>query len=97
MYYQENWGWVDKIHYRDDHFKEVFEAIKKGEKQITLHDGWITPLRFPVHFSVTYEFGNAKNELEQWAIATAVTTHFMEENERVQGNSPWYLWESHNT
>ena len=90
MYYKEGWGWVDKIHYRDDHFLEVYEAIKKGDKQIKLHDGWITPLRFPVHFSVIYEFGATDSELDQWAIATAITTHFMEENERVQGNSPWY-------
>jgi hypothetical protein len=90
MYYKEGWGWVDKIHYRDDHFKEIYESIKAGKKTIKLHDGWVTPLRFPVSFSVNYLIGEAKNEIEQWAIATAITTHFMEENERVQANSPWY-------
>ena len=90
MYYKEGWGWVDKVHYRDDHFKEIYESIKAGKKTIKLHDGWVTPLRFPVSFSVNYLIGEAKNEIEQWVIATAITTHFMEENERVQANSPWY-------
>ena len=90
MYYREGWGWVDKIHYRQDHFKEVYEAIESDQGSIHLADGWYTPLRMHVRFSVTYGFEKPATELQRWALATAITTHFMEQNERVQGGSPWY-------
>jgi hypothetical protein len=90
MYYRENWGWVDKIHYRQDHFKEVYETIESGKKSIELRDGWNTPLRFPVRFSVFYEFEAPKDDLQKWALASAITCDFMEQNERVQAGSPWY-------
>jgi hypothetical protein len=90
MYYRDNWGWVDKIHYRQDHFKEVYEAIDAGQKSIQLSDGWNTPLRFPVRFSASYAFETPKDDLRKWALASAITCNFMEKNEKVQAGSPWY-------
>ncbi|WDE97051.1 hypothetical protein PQO03_03660 [Lentisphaera profundi] len=90
MYYKENWGWVDKIHYRPDHFNEILHALEDNKTEVTLNDGWITPLRFPVTYKCTYTFTAAPTALEQWAQATAMSTHFMALNERVQEESPWY-------
>jgi len=90
MYYKENWGWVDKIHYRPDHFKEILHALEENKNQVSLNDGWITPLRFHVHYECTYEFEAAKTAMERWAQATAMSIHIMALNEQVQGDSPWY-------
>ncbi|MDD7984582.1 hypothetical protein PQO01_06425 [Lentisphaera marina] len=90
MYYKKDWGWVDKIHYRPDHFNEILKALEDYKTEITLHDGWTTPLRFPVHYSCTYEFVASTTPMERWAQATAMSTHFMALNERVQEESPWY-------
>ena len=90
MYYKKDWGWVDKVHYRPDHFQEVLSAINSGDSEITLHDGWITPLRIPVSYQCTYQFKAAETEIKRWAQAAAISLHFMELNERVQDESPWF-------
>jgi hypothetical protein len=90
MYYKQNWGWVDKIHYRPDHFTEILDALESGKTEVSLHDGWTTPLRFPVSYHCTYEFNAAITPLGRWAQATAMSLHFMALNERVQEESPWY-------
>ena len=92
MYYLENWGWVDKIHYRPDHYKIVHEALMKADKigTVRLEDGWVTPLQIPVHFSATYKFEKSSDELKNWAMTTGIMMHFMRLNETVQEDSPWY-------
>lgn len=92
MYYLEGWGWVDTIHYRPDHFKIVHDAVMQADKTgtVTLEDGWVTPLRIPVHFSSTYKFQKSSDELKNWAVITGIMLHFMRKNESVQQHSPWY-------
>ena len=90
MYYKDGWGWVDYVHFRPDHYQEVLEAILHGKKEITLSDGWMTPLRIPVSYSATYEINATQEPMAQWAQATAVSLHFMALNELVQQESPWF-------
>jgi hypothetical protein len=92
MYYVDNWGWVDKTHYRPDHFEQVKKAVEavvdKGE--VTLGDSWVTPLKIEVTFSVTYKFQKQSDPMKSWAQVTGMMMHFMRTNEEVQESSPWY-------
>jgi len=92
MYYQENWGWVDDVHYRPDHFEHFIEALNaaKGEGEVTIEDGWVTPLRIRVNFSVKYKFTVPDSEVEKWAMVTGMMLDYMRFNESVQEESPWY-------
>ena len=92
MYYQENWGWVDNIHYRPDHFSHLMKAINSadGSGEIELGDSWVTPLRISVRFSAKYKFTVPATEKEKWAMVTGMMLHFMRLNETVQEKSPWY-------
>ena len=93
LYYREGWGWVDKIHYREDHFKELkheFEKQKETAFSVEIKDGWRTPLKIRVDVYRKYEIDNVESELDQWAIITGVMMDFMELSEQTQENSPWY-------
>ena len=92
MYYQENWGWVDDVHYRPDHFDHIMKAMEtaKGEGEVTIKDGWVTPLRIRVDFSVKYKFTVPESDLEKWGMVTGMMLNYMRFNETVQEESPWY-------
>jgi hypothetical protein len=90
MHYQKKWGWVDTIHYRPDHFEHLQGALRKGEKSVSISDGWVTPLKIAVSFSCDYQIKQSENALENWAIITGMMLDFMYCNESVQEGSPWY-------
>ena len=92
MYYQENWGWVDDIHYRPDHYDHLMKAVNTAidEGEVEIVEGWVTPLRIKVTFSAKYSFKVPETDLEKWAMVTGMMMHFMRHNETVQEKSPWY-------
>lgn len=92
MYYREAWGWVDKVHYRPDHFDHLMHALENSKEkgQVEIEDGWVTPLKISVRFSAKYEFTVPKTAREKWGIVTGMMLHFMRLNETVQEESPWY-------
>ena len=90
LYYRCDWGWVDKVHYRPDHFEEIHRALKEGRKELTLGDSWVTPLRIPVSFSATYRLTPGTDAEQRWAQCCGIMLDFMELNETVQEQSPWY-------
>ncbi|MCM8531923.1 MAG: CPBP family intramembrane metalloprotease [Lentisphaeraceae bacterium] len=90
MYYQKDWGWVDKVHYRPDHFEHFMKALESGKKSVEMSESWITPLKIPVSFTCVYEIEKSENDLENWAIVTGMMLDFMRANETVQLESPWY-------
>ncbi|MCM8534347.1 MAG: CPBP family intramembrane metalloprotease [Lentisphaeraceae bacterium] len=90
MYYQSGWGWVDKVHYRPDHFEHFMKALESGGEKVEMTESWVTPLKIPVSFTCAYEMVRADNELENWAIVTGMMLDFMRMNETVQLESPWY-------
>ncbi|NQZ60032.1 MAG: hypothetical protein HRT88_21485 [Lentisphaeraceae bacterium] len=92
MYYLEDWGWVDKIHYRPDHYEIVSKALltSKESGRISLGDSWVTPLKIHVSFSVDYSFQKSSDPLKNWAIICGIMMDFMRVNEQVQETSPWY-------
>lgn len=92
MYYQKNWGWVDHVHYRPDHFEHLMDALNKAEGKgaVEISEGWTTPLRIKVNFTVKYEFQVPNTPGEKWAMVTGMMLHFMRFNETVQEESPWY-------
>ncbi len=93
MYYRINWGWVDKIHYRQDHFDILLKSIEKVDEsgEVTLEDGWRTPLGINVHYSEKFAFKKPANELDKWAMVSGIMLHFMTLNEQIGKFSlvPW--------
>ena len=92
MYYQENWGWVDTVHYRPDHYDHLMKAVNSAQEtgEAEIVDGWITPLQIKVGFSAKYQFKKPETEIEKWALVTGMMMNFMRLNETVQEESPWY-------
>ena len=74
MYYQENWGWVDNVHYRPDHFEHLMKAVDSasGQGEVEINDGWVTPLKITVRFSVKYQFVSPETEKEKWLFPNQV-------------------------
>lgn len=92
MYFRENWGWVDKVHYRQDHYDILEAAIEQADEtgEVSLTDGWITPLGINVQFSGKFAFKKPSNDLDKWAMVTGMMLYFMDLNESTQEQSPWY-------
>ena len=93
LYYREGWGWVDKVHYRADHYQEIKHKLdhsKEDVVEIELSDGWWAPLGFHVDVERKYRIDRLAAQKDQWAVITGVMMNFMELSEQAQEDSPWY-------
>lgn len=93
LYYRKGWGWVDKVHYRDDHYEEIKHQLDHAEDdfvEIEIADGWWAPLGFRVDVYRKYKVDVQKAKEDQWAVITGIMMDFMELSEQIQEDSPWY-------
>ena len=92
--YREGWGWVDKVHYRDDHYrylKAQVDAAKPGERIVlSLHDAWHTPLKIYVQVKRSYDVDVPDTPELRWAVVAGIMLDFMTLSEQTQADSPWY-------
>ena len=93
LYYRKAWGWVDKVHYRADHYREInhkIEESKEGFVEVELFDAWRAPLGFPVKVYRKYRINRLEAQQDQWAVVAGIMMDFMEQSEQTQEDSPWY-------
>ena len=92
LYYRQGWGWVDKVHYRLDHYEELLSHLEKTQEEsvvLELSDAWRTPLGFEVSFERSYKV-DLTSMKDRWAVITGIMMDSMELSEKTQEGEPWY-------